>query len=89
MRDVFRKPFEIVLWCLGEETDDFYEFTAEDYYRILATKKEGKFMMTLLLIFLVISRQRKCHRFCFGLNFIHDTSLQVLKISGYFNQTII
>ncbi|XP_011098826.1 plant UBX domain-containing protein 1 [Sesamum indicum] len=24
-----------------EETDDFYEFTAEDYYRILATKKEG------------------------------------------------
>ncbi|KAG5082800.1 hypothetical protein JHK84_052838 [Glycine max] len=25
----------------GEETDDFYEFTAEDYYRLLATKKEG------------------------------------------------
>lgn len=25
----------------GEETDDFYEFTAEDYYRLLATKREG------------------------------------------------
>ncbi|KAG4940424.1 hypothetical protein JHK87_044295 [Glycine soja] len=24
----------------GEETDDFYEFTAKDYYRLLATKKE-------------------------------------------------
>lgn len=24
-----------------EETDDFYEFTAEDYHRILATKKQG------------------------------------------------
>jgi hypothetical protein len=26
---------------MAEETDDFYEFTAEDYYRILAAKKEG------------------------------------------------
>ncbi|GJT79140.1 retrovirus-related pol polyprotein from transposon TNT 1-94 [Tanacetum coccineum] len=25
-----------------EEPDEFYEFTAEDYYRILATKKEGE-----------------------------------------------
>jgi hypothetical protein len=25
-----------------EETEEFYEFTAEDYYKILATKKEGK-----------------------------------------------
>jgi len=24
-----------------EETDDYYEFTAEDYYKLLATKKEG------------------------------------------------
>ncbi|XP_034705619.1 plant UBX domain-containing protein 1 isoform X1 [Vitis riparia] len=30
----------------SEETDDFYEFTAEDYYRILATKKEDKFLKT-------------------------------------------
>ncbi|XP_048328821.2 plant UBX domain-containing protein 1 [Ziziphus jujuba] len=29
-----------------EETDDFYEFTAEDYYRLLATKKEDKFLKT-------------------------------------------
>lgn len=26
---------------IAEVTDDFYEFTAEDYYRILATKKQG------------------------------------------------
>ena len=26
---------------LSEEPDDFYEFTAEDYYRLMATKKEG------------------------------------------------
>lgn len=30
------------LCCMAEETDDFYEFTAEDYYRISASKKEGK-----------------------------------------------
>lgn len=30
----------------SEEPDDFYEFTAEDYYRILATKKEDKYMKT-------------------------------------------
>ncbi|RDY12850.1 Plant UBX domain-containing protein 1 [Mucuna pruriens] len=30
----------------GEETDDFYEFTAEDYYRLLATKKEDKLLKT-------------------------------------------
>ncbi|XP_027351807.1 plant UBX domain-containing protein 1 [Abrus precatorius] len=30
----------------GEETDDFYEFTAEDYYRLLAAKKEDKFLKT-------------------------------------------
>ncbi|KAI3452525.1 hypothetical protein Pfo_009189 [Paulownia fortunei] len=29
-----------------EETDDFYEFTAEDYYRLLATKKEDKYLKT-------------------------------------------
>ncbi|KAK7338418.1 hypothetical protein VNO77_19026 [Canavalia gladiata] len=29
-----------------EETDDFYEFTAEDYYRLLAAKKEDKFLKT-------------------------------------------
>ncbi|KAK1569201.1 hypothetical protein Q3G72_033757 [Acer saccharum] len=29
-----------------EETDDFFEFTAEDYYRILAQKKEDKFLKT-------------------------------------------
>lgn len=27
---------------MAEESDDFYEFTAEDYYRVIATKKEGK-----------------------------------------------
>ncbi|XP_057982796.1 plant UBX domain-containing protein 1 [Malania oleifera] len=30
----------------GDETDDFYEFTAEDYYRILATRKEDKYLKT-------------------------------------------
>jgi len=30
----------------SEETDDFYEFTAEDYYRILAAKKEDKLLKT-------------------------------------------
>ncbi|KAG2714759.1 hypothetical protein I3843_03G046400 [Carya illinoinensis] len=30
----------------AEETDDFYEFTAEDYYRISASKKEDKFLKT-------------------------------------------
>ncbi|KAM7512554.1 hypothetical protein LguiB_011429 [Lonicera macranthoides] len=29
-----------------EEQDDFYEFTAEDYYRILGKKKEDKFLKT-------------------------------------------
>ncbi|XP_071694160.1 plant UBX domain-containing protein 1 [Rutidosis leptorrhynchoides] len=29
-----------------EEPDDFFEFTAEDYYRILATKKEDNFLKT-------------------------------------------
>ncbi|CAK9179349.1 unnamed protein product [Ilex paraguariensis] len=30
----------------NEEPDDFYEFTAEDYYRILATKNGDKFLKT-------------------------------------------
>nr|POE76044.1 plant ubx domain-containing protein 1 [Quercus suber] len=30
----------------SEETHDFYEFTAEDYYRILATKKQDKYSKT-------------------------------------------
>ncbi|XP_059640530.1 plant UBX domain-containing protein 1 isoform X2 [Cornus florida] len=30
----------------SEENDAFYEFTAEDYYKILATKKEDKFLKT-------------------------------------------
>ncbi|KAK7395711.1 hypothetical protein VNO78_16278 [Psophocarpus tetragonolobus] len=30
----------------GDDTDDFYEFTAEDYYRLLAIKKEDKFLKT-------------------------------------------
>ncbi|KAD3641103.1 hypothetical protein E3N88_30327 [Mikania micrantha] len=30
----------------NEEPDEFFEFTAEDYYRILATKKEDKFLKT-------------------------------------------
>ncbi|KAL3655403.1 Plant UBX domain-containing protein 1 [Castilleja foliolosa] len=30
----------------AEVTDDFYEFTPEDYYRILATKKEDKHLKT-------------------------------------------
>ncbi|XP_022741419.1 plant UBX domain-containing protein 1-like isoform X2 [Durio zibethinus] len=29
-----------------EESDDFYEFTAEDYCRLMATKKEDKFLKT-------------------------------------------
>lgn len=35
---------------MTEEPDEFFEFTAEDYYRILATKKEGEdiYMVTLL-----------------------------------------
>lgn len=31
---------------IDEEPDEFFEFTAEDYYRILATKKEDKFLKT-------------------------------------------
>lgn len=30
----------------NEEPEDFYEFTAEDYYRVLSTKKEDKFLKT-------------------------------------------
>ncbi|XP_052729485.1 plant UBX domain-containing protein 1 isoform X7 [Vigna angularis] len=30
----------------NEVTDDFYEFTAEDYHRLLAAKKEDKFLKT-------------------------------------------
>ncbi|KAL3526334.1 hypothetical protein ACH5RR_010990 [Cinchona calisaya] len=30
----------------NDEPDDFYEFTAEDYYRLMATKKEDKFLKT-------------------------------------------
>lgn len=33
----------VVIVCLAEESEDFYEFTAEDYYRILGKKKEGNF----------------------------------------------
>ncbi|KAF6156890.1 hypothetical protein GIB67_000430 [Kingdonia uniflora] len=29
-----------------EEPDDFYEFTAQDYYRVLSTKKEDNFLKT-------------------------------------------
>ncbi|XVE84102.1 hypothetical protein DITRI_Ditri16bG0142600 [Diplodiscus trichospermus] len=29
-----------------EESDDFYEFTAEDYHRLMANKKEDKFLKT-------------------------------------------
>ncbi|CAA3005492.1 plant UBX domain-containing 1 [Olea europaea subsp. europaea] len=29
-----------------EEPDDFYDFTAEDYYRLMATKKEDKYLRT-------------------------------------------
>ncbi|KAI3666009.1 hypothetical protein L6452_44647 [Arctium lappa] len=32
--------------AIDEEPDEFFEFTAEDYYRILATKKEDKFLKT-------------------------------------------
>ncbi|KAK2969789.1 hypothetical protein RJ640_028069 [Escallonia rubra] len=30
----------------NEEPDDFYDFTAEDYYRVLATKKADNFLKT-------------------------------------------
>ncbi|XP_058098370.1 plant UBX domain-containing protein 1 [Magnolia sinica] len=30
----------------AEEPDDFYEFTPEDYYRMLASKKEDKYLKT-------------------------------------------
>ncbi|XP_052198152.1 plant UBX domain-containing protein 1 isoform X2 [Diospyros lotus] len=30
----------------SEEPDDFYEFTAEDYFRIMATRKEDKLLKT-------------------------------------------
>ncbi|GAV85754.1 UBX domain-containing protein [Cephalotus follicularis] len=29
-----------------EESDDFYEFTAEDYYRVMSTRKEEKYLKT-------------------------------------------
>lgn len=31
-----------------EETDEFYEFTAADYYKLLGTKKEGKLIPIIL-----------------------------------------
>ncbi|RAL46915.1 unnamed protein product [Cuscuta campestris] len=30
----------------SDESEDFYEFTADDYYRLLATKKEDKYLKT-------------------------------------------
>ena len=39
---VLLKVDGLLLFNLAEEPDEFYEFTAEDYYRILATKKEGE-----------------------------------------------
>ncbi|KAJ8767829.1 hypothetical protein K2173_020769 [Erythroxylum novogranatense] len=30
----------------AEENDDFYEFTAEDYYRLMAAKKDEKYLKT-------------------------------------------
>jgi len=37
-----------------EETDDFYEFTAEDYYRILATKKQGNMNDDPILLVVIL-----------------------------------
>ena len=31
----------------AEESDDFYEFSAEDYYRSLGTKKKGTLLMNI------------------------------------------
>lgn len=31
---------------ISNESEDFYEFTPEDYYRLMATKKEAKFLKT-------------------------------------------
>lgn len=36
--------FTVLFLKCSEEPDDFFEFTAEDYFRILATKKEGNTM---------------------------------------------
>lgn len=37
--------FYVPLFFLGEEPDGFYEFTAEDYYRVLATRKDGNLLL--------------------------------------------
>ncbi|MED6222402.1 Plant UBX domain-containing protein 1 [Stylosanthes scabra] len=44
----------------GDETDDFYEFTPEDYYRLLATKKEGEYE-TIIIIKLPKYLTRNAH----------------------------
>lgn len=44
---IFLTTFEIIeclivlFSLLSEEPDDFYDFTAEDYFRLMSTKKEG------------------------------------------------
>lgn len=45
---------------LAEEQDDFYEFTPEDYYRILATKKQGTAYYEFMTIFVYV---RMCNDF--------------------------
>lgn len=45
--------FGLFLWLggIGEnisnESDDFYEFTPEDYYRLMNTKKEGNISLCM------------------------------------------
>jgi len=34
--------------CAEEEPEDFYDFTAEDYARIMASRKEGIFCLSML-----------------------------------------
>ena len=38
-----QEPSEV---AKNEETDEFYEFTPEDYYRLMSTKKEDKYLKT-------------------------------------------
>lgn len=38
--------FFLFFFLWAEESDDFYEFTAEDYHRILAARKEGTYYIS-------------------------------------------
>ncbi|RVW14162.1 Plant UBX domain-containing protein 1 [Vitis vinifera] len=74
----------------SEETDDFYEFTAEDYYRILATKKEDKFLKTRKIREAEeAARKSRITKVPTGPSFVNDLfSLAVIRVRFPDNHTL-